>query len=139
MHASTGQFVERPHRLPTSTPRDDGQYRRQQADDAALAGDPRRRRRRVDLIACDTQAGEAALCRVGRGRRQDRERGRRRSVLPDGASLDVDGNLFRDSANGNGNKTAQVWVVLRDLGDSGSSGFCLPGGYRKPFGKMDGG
>jgi hypothetical protein len=95
-----------------------------------------------NLVACDTQAGEVVFYAGSAGDGvKIVSAGDGGPSFPDGASLDVDGNLFLvSSANGNGNtKTAQAWVVLRDLGDSGSSGFpALPGGYRKPFGKMDG-
>jgi len=55
-----------------------------------------------------------------------------------GPSLDAAGNLLLVSP-GTKARTAQVWAALRDLGDSGSSGFAaFPGGYRAPLGRVDG-
>ena len=95
----------------------------------------------AQLIACDTQAGEvvfyAGAAGVGVTIVSAAGGG---PTHPDGVSLDPDGNLaLVTSGPGNAQgKTAQVWVVLRDLGDSGSSGNpAFPGGYRAPLGLLD--
>src|SRR5688572_6443547 len=92
----------------------------------------------IHLIVCDTNGGEVVFYGDAAGNGEvvasAEDDG---PALPDGVSIDSDGNLaLVTSGPGNsGAKTAQVWVVLRDPAcDGGGGGSCLPGGYRAPLG-----
>jgi hypothetical protein len=90
----------------------------------------------IQLIACDTLAGEVLLYAGAAGDGQIiSSASPDHPILPDGASLDAEGNVFLVSSGtgADNSKSGQVWVILRDPGCTD----CLPGGYREPFGLID--
>lgn len=91
------------------------------------------------LIACDTLGGEVVFYAgaAGDGATIVSADGGG-PALPDGVSLDPEGNLVLVSSGPGaaGQKIAQVWIVLRDLGD-GAGHDALAGGYREPLGLLD--
>jgi hypothetical protein len=91
----------------------------------------------VHLIVCDTLAGQVLFYQDSMGDGQViSSASSRHPNLPDGASLDFDGNIFLVSSGKDESlaRVAQVWVILRD--PTCTSG-CLPGGYTEPLGLID--
>ena len=95
----------------------------------------------VNLIVCDRNGGKVVFYQNASGLGQiiideaiaagpDR---------PDGASLDLFGNLFvMDSGQGNSSGASGVWAVARDSGcPDPMRPECLNGGYRAPLGLID--
>ncbi len=96
----------------------------------------------VNLIVCDTGAGDVLFYQEEStvGETVSSSPAETAPPLPDGPSIDVDGNLFVISS-GPGNepeKRPQVWAFLRDSDcDDAAVPGCRFGGYRSSLGLLD--
>lgn len=97
----------------------------------------------LHLIVCDTGGGDVLFYENASGSGQVITSASSGSTpsLPDGVSLDADGNIFLVSSGPGAasTKVAEVWTILRDSDcPDPMRGDCLAGGYRRPLGLIDG-